>query len=268
MNLAPRRTFSCTVGCGFLVSILSGAPPAAAAIVDFESPFYVAGSLNGQDGWGDTGYATGGGEWNVVDVDAISGSMSASVTGASDFRDIYRNFFESFGEILDGDDIKLTVRQQMPGFGTAGLVLSNNGFAGESPLYVQINGTDLEVYTGFSGGVNQFDILAAGAYTIGNVLEWRITSDYATNIFSVSYRDVTLATDFSVPVMFDQVAGDNPLFDGGFPEIILAARSGDVVFDDIALIALPEPSSVALLAVSGMLLGLRRRHSDVSRGSR
>jgi len=145
---------------------------------------------------------------------------------------------------------------------------------GYSPIFVQLNDTDIQVLVSDEKGSNEGqDWATFGSYTPGEVLEFKVEVDFDDFVFTVGVRNDTLGeteftallndyTDPGSPSEFfpfaDEFSDDG---DGVSYTVDLgvALRDGQIWFDDVQLTAIPEPSTLVLLACALVCLGLIRR---------
>ena len=90
-----------------------------------------------------------------------------------------------------------------------------------------------------------------GTGTAGSVLDSFDTGGTLTDTWQLFSINVTAASS-AMTIHISDVSDDF-----GAP----ASDSNDVVLDDLSLVLIPEPTTMSLVGIAGMVLFLRRRHA-------
>lgn len=265
----------------FVLSVLSVSVAPAASFVNYEGPVYVTGSVVGQDGWTSNSYGDFGNtapNANIVAAGALSGSQSVSIIGAvgadnfSTAHDISKGLTDFFVDQGPGNDLELSFLFRKGATGTGIFGLSEDGFNGGTPDLVFVSGTTIRA---FGAGATITDI---GSYVPDHLFAFVVGFDLLGTTYDVRWRDVTANGSFTTPFLINQYfegGGQGFLGDSADPatltdpDLLFGARNSgtDSFFDDIRLSPVPEPQSIAIVAIGAMLLrGRGRRRTDQLRG--
>jgi hypothetical protein len=282
-----RSTAGLTWVLGLLVA---GSGPAASAVtVDFESPSYATGTIDGQEGWAVPGYAvTTNGSLEVSEVSTtgpLAGAQSLSYTRteaglAATARDVFKADVVTVAK--DGTpapDLNASflissssLATQGMGFGVDGFFLSPNGAGGSTPIGILLRnaGSSIPGIEEFAdnGGSPAFfyfgGSLAAAAFPENDTLEFEIDVDFDSSTYAVAYRNVTTGgplTPSGITRGFALAYPANP--NGTYDvDVIAAFRYGAGRIDNITLTGniVPEPATLGLSLAGVAAMCLRRRN--------
>jgi hypothetical protein len=239
--------------------VTAGSLSAQAAVVstDFEPPTYSVGDIAGQDGWaGDT-------MWEVSTTDAIAGQSLQSVTSTGDGR-TSRSFASQTDTFYAGFKVKIT-NNDLPNFywiavsddtddnNSLGMVWSGAtpNFAARGRMGSSNTGGTTATYT--SGQVYQFVLQFAKSSPGGNYDTVSLYQDPAGT-------DINLLTPVSTVVQDTGLTALDTFWlrQGGDTTTDVLTLDNLIISDNFAE-AVPEPGSMALLAIGGLCFMVRRR---------
>jgi hypothetical protein len=260
---------------------------ASAVVVDFESPSYATGTIDGQEGWALPGYAAVvNGTLDVSATSPLAGAQSLSYTRtqaglAATARDVFKADVVTIAK--DGTSAPdlnasfliscTSLSTQGMGFGVNGLFLGPNGAGGSTPIGVLLRNAGssipgIEEYADNGGSPAFFYFggsLAAAAFPENDTLEFEIDVDFDTSTYTVAYRNVTTSgpltsSGFSRGFAVAYPANPNGTYD---VDVIAAFRYGAGRIDNITLTGniVPEPATLglSLAGVAAMCLLRRKR---------
>lgn len=214
---------------------------------DFES--YALGSnIHGQDSWkGWDNVASAGG--TISSAFAASGSQSVSVSGASDL-------VRTFSGIENGQ-YTVSLKQYVPSTssGTSYLILLNR--------YQDLGPYDWSVQ--IQGQIDLGKIVSDFGETSVNMVkdawvEYRFDIDLFSNTVTEYYNGSVLSTH----EWRDMSSADGR--DALQALDLFANSAGPVYYDDLSVQLIPEPGTIALLALGGLGVILRRRLQQADSG--
>jgi hypothetical protein len=268
---------ACAAACG---------AAASAVVVDFESPPYAAGTIDGQEGWALPGYATVvNGTLEVSATSPLAGAQSLRYTRteaglAGTARDVFKADVVTIAK--DGTSAPdlnasflisaTSLASQSMGFGLDGLYLSPNGADGSTPIGIRLNNAgssipSIEEFADFGGSPAWFYFggsLAAANFPESNTLEFDIDVDFDSSTYTVAYRNVTAGTPFASSGFTRGFALPYPANPNGTydVDVIAAFRYGAGHIDNITLTGniVPEPATLGLSLAGVAAMCLRRRN--------
>jgi hypothetical protein len=235
-----------------VVALLTAVQSARAGILfatDFEAPTYTTGPLAGQDGWfSDTGSPF----VSVQNTVAESGTQAVQITATGapiSSRGVHQDLFDTAASLLK--TIKLSVDALIEDPGTAGTA------SAWSPL-VAFNGAGnpvafMRVLS--SGGLF---VVGAAATNTGVTVDkdvwnsYELVLNFATGTLDGFLNGVPVASD----VAFNN---SNTVYRAGAFDLATSLGTDRAFFDNFAVAAVPEPATLALLAIAIAGLGFARR---------
>jgi len=248
--------------------LLASASILPAAVVDNFESYAMASHLKDNNGWTEFGSPdrsvvypdTTGSGLVPPTYPALEGSQSVYVYG------FYygRGWGAASSQVGDGATLSWLVREESSsGNGSSGFYLTPVVTGGASPAGVLLDhATDKIVLTGSGSTITSYSFAPATNYKLEMVLDF--TNDqftaYATDVTNVGTRTLLGTQAFGMDLSAATVASTGGILlgrDAG------AGDSSPAMWDDIQITAaaVPEPASVGLLSVAGVLALRRRRRA-------
>lgn len=205
---------------------------------DFEAPTYVVGDIQGQDGWYITGTVYS--ERGVIDSTIrtpLSGSQSLRLWGSGFAR-------HSLASQTFADGVELSVLLQAEGDYST-ITLNNTVGGGQTFANVEFN----------CGGLIYASSETTGqTYTAQDVYKATMVLDFTNQQYNVRLTNLTAGTA-EVDTGWYAFTDTTAAIDAG-GEVLLRMRS-DGLFDDVEFV--PEPATIALLALGGFVIRKQRK---------
>ncbi len=242
---------------GFLCSSVSAA--VIEKLIDFESPTYATGDLNGQNNW-----SAPSSDHQVQTTDVLSGAQSASsgVAGASSYATLPLS--QENLNFADGYSISYLVKMENKSYGIVQLDCKTG--VNTYDAYIQVL-HDARLSTTDRVKVNGVYVGGAGYFKDGEIHKITLTLDF---------------TNQNVDVVIQEISGDNPGNVVSADNIAFSASAspesakegqfklrsaylynnvrGIQVVDDITFTAVPEPATIGLIGMGIGSLSLFRKN--------
>ncbi|MBX3379345.1 MAG: PEP-CTERM sorting domain-containing protein [Phycisphaeraceae bacterium] len=233
-----------------VLAIASGASAVPVYSTGFESPF-VAGSLNGQQGW----IADAGTVINNA-ANAHSGNQYANMTGSQVGTAAKWAWYGGAAFVPSGPNSTVVMTCYAGIFGDSGTRAITAGLDAYDSAVSRIG----LIYLTQDGGYGVLDGLATGGTTAGGILalnayhKLQMRANYSSGVIEFFVDDVSVYVGSFVNTDFGDVDIRGTRSSTGTGGTAVNLR-----FDDYSIDAIPAPGALALVGMGGLIAARRRR---------